>query len=73
MLEEITKVLRDYKSDDTLEVTETSTFAELELDSLDMVELVMALEDKLNVKIEMDNNIKDIAALIKVIEEAPKA
>jgi acyl carrier protein len=73
MLEEITKVLRDYKSDDTLSVTETSTFAELELDSLDMVELVMALEDSLNVKIEMDNNIKDIASLIKLIEESPKA
>jgi acyl carrier protein len=45
----------------------------LELDSLDMVELVMALEDSLNVKIEMDNNIKDIASLIKLVEESPKA
>jgi acyl carrier protein len=73
MLAEITKVLRDYKSDDALQVTEASTFAELELDSLDMVELVMALEDALDVKIEMDNNIKDVAGLIKLIEGSAKA
>jgi acyl carrier protein len=38
-----------------------------------MVELVMALEDALNVKIEMDNNVKDIAGLIALIEGSAKA
>ena len=73
MLEKITEVLRNYKSDDNLEVTESTTFKELELDSLDMVELVMELEDNLNVKIEMDNSITDVSALIKVIEASQKS
>ncbi len=73
MLEKIREIVCDYKSDDTLQVTETTTFEELGLDSLDMVELVMSLEDQLGLKIEMDNNVKDVAALLKLIENSPKA
>ena len=70
MLEKITEVLRDYKSDPDLKVTEASTFAELELDSLDTVELVMNLEEEFSITIEMDENIQTVGDLIKVIESA---
>ncbi len=71
MLEKIAQILRDYKSDDSLQITESTTFEEVGLDSLDMVELVMELEDQLQVKIEMDNSVKDIQALMQVVEKAP--
>ena len=70
MLEKITEVLRDYKSDPDLKVTEASTFAELELDSLDTVELVMNLEEEFSITIEMNENIQTVGDLIKVIESA---
>ena len=70
MLEKITEKLREYKGDPDLEVTEQSTFAELELDSLDTVELVMNLEEEFSVTIEMDENIQSVGDLIKVIEKA---
>jgi len=70
MLEKITEILRDYKSDPTLEVTEASTFAEMELDSLDTVELVMSLEEEFSVTIEMSENIQSVGDLIKVIENS---
>jgi len=70
MLEKITEVLRDYKGDPDLEVTEQSTFAEMELDSLDTVELVMSLEEEFSVTIEMNENIKSVGDLIKIIESA---
>ena len=70
MLEKITEVLRDYKSDPNLEVTEASTFTEMELDSLDTVELVMNLEEEFSVTIEMSENIQSVGDLIKVIESA---
>jgi len=70
MLEKITEILRDYKSEPDLEVTEASTFAELELDSLDTVELVMNLEEEFSVTIEMSENIQTVGDLIKVIESA---
>ena len=72
MLEKITEMLRDYKSDPDLEVTEQTTFAEMELDSLDTVELVMNLEEEYSITIEMDENIQSVGELIKVIEGAKK-
>ena len=70
MLEKITEILRDYKGDPDLEVTEKITFAEMELDSLDTVELVMNLEEEFDVTIEMNENIQSVGDLIKVIESA---
>jgi len=70
MLEKITEILRDYKGEPDLEVKEASTFAEMELDSLDTVELVMNLEEEFNVTIEMSENIQTVGDLIKVIESA---
>jgi len=72
MLEKITEMLRDYKDDPDLEVTEQTTFAEMELDSLDTVELVMNLEEEYSITIEMDENIQSVGELIKVIESAKK-
>ena len=68
MLEKITEMLRDYKGEPDLEVTEQSTFAEMELDSLDTVELVMNLEEEFSVTIEMSENIQTVGDLIKIIE-----
>ena len=70
MLEKITEILREYKSDPELEVTEQSTFAEMELDSLDTVELVMSLEEEFSVTIEMNENIQSVGDLIKIIQSA---
>ena len=70
MLEKITEILRDYKGDPDLKVTEQSTFAEMELDSLDTVELVMNLEEEFSVTIEMDENIQSVGDLMKIIQEA---
>ena len=67
MLEKITKVLRTYKDDQELVVTEQTTFEELELDSLDTVELVMEIEKEFSITIEFDETIKSIGDLIKVI------
>jgi len=67
MLEKITKILRDHLGNDDFTVTPETTFEELKLDSLDIVELVMTLEETLSVTIEMDENIKAIGDLMKVI------
>lgn len=70
MLERIAKVLKDYKSDDSLIITEDTTFEELELDSLDTVELIMSLEDVFGVTIETSESIKSVGDLLKIIENA---
>lgn len=70
MLDKITKILRDYKSDDELMVKEESTFEELELDSLDLVQLVMDIEEEFDVTIEMDTPITTVAQLMEIIKNA---
>lgn len=69
MLEKIAKAIRDYKDDQSVTVTETTTFAELELDSLATVELVMNLEDELGVTIEMNQDVKTVGDLLKILEK----
>ena len=70
MLEKIANILRDYKENDELAVTEQTTFAELGLDSLDTVELVMNLEEEFSVTIEMSEDIKSVGDLMTVIGAA---
>lgn len=68
MLEKIIKVLREYKQDEGLEVTEASTFDELGFDSLDTVELVMNIEEEFGVSIELEEGIKSVGDLLGVIQ-----
>lgn len=68
MLKRIEKILKEYTCNNELIVTESTTFAELELDSLDTVELIMSLEDEFGVTIEMSDSLKSVEDLIKAIE-----
>jgi acyl carrier protein len=70
MLEQITQILKDYKSDDSLVVAEDTTFESLELDSLDLTQLVMDIEDAFGVTIEMDSPITTVAELMEIIKKA---
>lgn len=73
MLEKVAKILRDYKENDSLVVTAETTFEELELDSLDTVELVMNIEDEFGVSIEMNESIKSVGGLLSALENAQAA
>lgn len=70
MLERIEKVFKEHTGNEDLSITESTTFAELGLDSLDTVELVMELEDEFDAKIEMDESLKSVGDLIKILENA---
>ena len=70
MLETIAAVIKEFKSDNDLVITETTTFAELELDSLEIVELVMNLEEKFSVSLEVSPDIKTVGDLMSKIENA---
>ena len=46
-----------------------STFKDLNIDSLDTVELLMNLEDELGIEIELDQKVETVADLVNFIEE----
>ena len=70
VLEKVVEILRNYKDEQDLEVTMDSTFEELELDSLDPVELVMEIEEAFDTSIEMDGEIMTIGDVVTLIEKA---
>ena len=70
VLEKVVEILRNYKDEQDLEVTMASTFEELELDSLDTVELVMEIEEAFDTSIEMDGEIMTIGDVVTLIEKA---
>lgn len=50
------------------DVKPESTFADLGIDSLDTVEMMMNLEDKLGIEIELTQKVETVADLVSFIE-----
>ena len=72
MLEEIKELVAESLGASIEELTEETSFTEdLDADSLDLFEMVMALEDKYDVKIPSEDleNIKTIGDVKQYIEE----
>ena len=59
--ETIAKLLAESKDLDVNDIRPEMGFSELELDSLDVAELVMNLEDELGVPVEIDESLRTIA------------
>ena len=64
----VAKILAEHKDIDVSEIKMESTFQDLELDSLDTVELVMNIEDELGITIEMNENLKCVGDLVNLID-----
>ena len=71
--EQIAEKLADYKGIDASTITMDSTFEDLAVDSLDIADLVMQIEDEMGVTIELDQSVTDMKALMARIEEAKNA
>lgn len=70
MLEKIKEILANNLSIDADSITEASSFADdLGIDSLDVVELLMNVEEEFGVSIEPDSSIATIGDLMAKIEE----
>ena len=69
VFEEIVRILVEYKAMDPADIKPESALRALGLDSLDTVEVIMALEDRFGVEIEMNEGLRTIGDLVKLIEE----
>ncbi len=57
---------------DASEINAESTFKELEIDSLDKVDLLMILEDSTGIRIELSEKAETVGELAKLIESKKK-
>jgi acyl carrier protein len=69
MKEKLIEILADYKNVSPDEIRSDVPFTELGLDSLDVAELVMQIEDELGVTLEMSVKYNTIDKLAAYIEE----
>ena len=67
--EKIAKIISDKMDIDVEEIKQDSSFESLKIDSLDMVEIVMDIEEEFDVSIEEAENLKTVADLVKFIED----
>ena len=69
-LEKLKQILSEYKELEPGSLTLETTFEELELDSLDLVDMTMACEDAFGVSIELTDDLKTVGDLLKLVEKA---
>jgi acyl carrier protein len=64
----IAELIAERNDCDVSEITAESTFQDLGIDSLDTVEMLMKLEDKIGVEIELDQKVETVGELVAFIE-----
>ena len=69
----IIRIIAEYLDKDEAEVSPAATFTEIGLDSLDIMELVMQMQEELDCKIELSQEITSIDKLVELIESSNAA
>ncbi len=66
----IAKLIADYKEMDVQDIHVDSLLQEdLELDSLDTVELMMSIEQEFDANIELEGEVKTVGDVVKLVEK----
>ena len=68
VFEKVVSIVAAHKELDPAGITAETRFSDLKLDSLDMVELVMTLEEAFDVNIEMADGLQTVGDVVAVIE-----
>lgn len=72
IFEKIAEMIAEKMDCEVSEIKPETNFADLGIDSLDVTELVMNIEDEYNIELEMDASLTTVAALVAKIEEKTK-
>ncbi|MEL7570015.1 MAG: phosphopantetheine-binding protein [Eubacteriaceae bacterium] len=72
VLEKVTEILKNYSDTEGVNITKETTFKDLGIDSLDFVEILMELEEKLSIELEIEENFATIGELVNYIEQKLK-
>ena len=69
VFEAVAELLAERLECEVSEIKMESTFHDLGIDSLDTVDLLMELEDKLNISIELNEKVETVGDLVTFIEK----
>lgn len=65
----IAELIAERNDCDKSDITMDSSFRDLGIDSLDTVEMLMNLEDKLGKEIELEQSVETVGDLVRYIED----
>ena len=69
VFDKVAAILAEYVDTDASEITAETSFEDLGIDSLDMLDMVMALEEELGgVELELSEDIKTVCDLVNYAE-----
>ena len=68
VFQKIVDTIVDAKGIDAASITPESNFKDLNVDSLDIAEMVMTLEDEFGVTIELEEGVATVQDLVNLIE-----
>ena len=69
VFDKVAAILAEYVDTDASEITAETSFEDLGIDSLDMLDMVMALEEELGgVELELSEDIKTVGDLVNYAE-----
>ena len=66
--EKIAELIAENKDMDLSNITMETSFDDMELDSLDVIEVVMAIEEAFGITVEIDENIKTVGDLVDLVD-----
>ena len=69
IFQKIVDTIVDAKGIDAASITPESNFKDLNVDSLDIAEMVMTLEDEFGITIELEEGIATVQDLVNLIRE----
>ena len=69
VFEAIAELVAERVEKDVSEITPESSFKELGIDSLDTVEMVMELEDRLGFELDLDRKVATVGELVAFADE----
>ena len=69
VFEKIAQMIADKIDCDVEEIKEDTKFEDLSIDSLDITEIAMDIEDEFGIEFEADNSMKTVADLVAAVEK----
>lgn len=72
IFEKIKKIMADQLGVDENEITMETSFSDLEMDSLDLFQIIIEIEEEFNIQIEDAESIKTVSEAVKYVENSVK-
>ncbi|MDD2215776.1 MAG: acyl carrier protein [Eubacteriales bacterium] len=66
--EKVAKIIAEARDLDISEIKMDTSFEDMELDSLDVIEVVMAIEEAFGINIDTEGDLRTVEDLVKLVD-----